>query len=483
MNILLCSSESLPFFKTGGLADVVYSLAKEYAKLKHSVSIVLPYYKKQDKEKIVGVKKIYSFNVKMNWRNIETNVYHLYKDKIDFYFIENDTYFKNDNYYGYYNDGERFAYFSNAIIELIKKLPFLVDIVHVNDHQVAMIPCLIKNMDMNLKENEIFKNIKTILTIHNPLFKGYLNKDSLFDLYNLPVKLYDEGKVRLDDQVSTLKAGIVYANKITTVSPSHHDELLTQEGSKGLSYDLTLRKDDFVGILNGMDTEFFNPFKDKLIYKKYSISSFVNGKKANKVEVCKKYNLNPELPLVCIISRLSDQKGLNLMYDSTEYLSYTGSNVIIIGSGEKHAEDMFLELSRRNSKHVAVFIGYNEELAHKVYAASDFLLMPSAFEPCGLSQMIAQSYGTLPIVRLTGGLKDTVIPYNYISDDSIENRANGFGFERLDPSSCIMACGEAVNTYLTKHDVYLKLVKNAMSLTHSWENSALKYIELYKSIK
>lgn len=256
MNILLCSSESLPFFKTGGLADVVYSLAKEYAKMNHSVSIVLPYYKTKDDFKIKGVKKIYSYNVKMNWRQVETTVYHLYKDKIDFYFIENDGYFKTNNYYGYYNDGERFAYFSDAIIELIKKLPFLVDIVHVNDHQTAMIPCLIKNMDLNLKENLVFKNIKTVLTIHNPLFKGYLNKDSLFDLFNLSPKLYDEGKMRLDDQVSTLKAGIVYSNKITTVSPTHHDELLTQEGSKGLSYDLTLRKDDFVGILNGMDVDF-----------------------------------------------------------------------------------------------------------------------------------------------------------------------------------------------------------------------------------
>lgn len=484
MNILMCASEGLPFFKTGGLADVILALSKEYVKKGHNVSVVLPFYKHVDIRKKYKLKKIYDFNVKMNWRNISTSIYHTLYLGIDYYFIENDQYFYRDNLYGYYDDGERFAYFNNSIIELIRHLPFLVDIVHVHDHQTAMLPCMIKNLDLNDKENGYFKDVKTVLTIHNPEFKGYFDKFCLFDFYGLQDKLFDEGKVQLDGQVSTLKAGIVYADKITTVSPTHANELLTNEGGKGLSYDLNLRKNDFVGILNGMDVEFFNPKKDNLIYKKYSISSFKIGKKANKDAFCKEHNLNSDLPLVCIISRLSEQKGLHLMRDACEYLSYTGCNVAIIGSGEEYAINMFSELARRNSKHVYLYVGYNEELAHKLYAASDILLMPSAFEPCGLSQVIAQSYGTLPLVRLTGGLKDTVIPYHTVNkDEKSELNANGFGFINYDPSSCVVSCGEAINTYLTERNVFDRLIKNAMKVNHSWDESALKYISLYESIK
>ncbi len=482
MNILMASSESLPFSKTGGLADVIFSLSKEYVKLHHNVSIVLPKYKTNKVIKGLKLTKIFQLDVKMNWRTIPTAVYHCYYLGIDFYFIENQKYFERDSLYGFYDDGERFAYFTNATVKLISSLPYKIDVVHIHDHQVGLLPCVVKTLH---SEEEIFNDMKFVLTIHNPEFKGYFSKDSLFDLYNLPISLFDEGKIRLDGQVSTLKAGIVFADKITTVSPTHAKELLTYEGSKGLNFDLNLRKNDFVGILNGMDNDFFNPKKDEYIFKNYGIKDVFNGKKENKIEFCKKYNLDPTLPLFVVVSRLSSQKGIDLLYPMIEFLSYTGSNVAIVGSGEKSIEDRFLELSRVNSKHIFIYIGYNEELAHKVYASSDFLLMPSSFEPCGLSQMIAQKYGSLPVVRRTGGLADTVDCFE-TSDEEKKAKditKNGFGFSSYSISEAIVTAAKAMNIYSGKKEVYKKMVKNAMKLNHTRDNSAKKYIALYESIQ
>ena len=481
MNILMASSESLPFSKTGGLADVIFSLSKEFVKLKNNVSIVLPKYKTNKVIKGVKLNKIFQFDVKMNWRIIPTSVYHCYYLGIDFYFIENQKYFERDNLYGYYDDGERFAYFTNAVVKLIASLPYKIDIVHLHDHQVGLLPCVIKTL---YSDKEIYKGIKYVLTIHNPEFKGYFSKDSLYDFYNLPINLYNEGKIRLDEQVSTLKAGIVFSDKITTVSPTHAKELLTYEGSKGLNYDLNLRKNDFVGILNGMDNDFFNPRTDTYIYKNYGIKDVLRGKNENKTEFCKKYNLDPKLPLFAIVSRLSSQKGIELLYPMVEFLSYTGGNIALIGSGEKGIEDKFVQLGRVNNKHIFIYIGYNEELAHKVYAASDFLLMPSSFEPCGLSQMIAQKYGSLPIVRKTGGLKDTVNCYD-LSDEEKKAKdiiKDGFGFDNYSISEAILTCAKAMNLYNGKKDVYKKMVINAMKLNHTWDESARIYIALYESI-
>ena len=263
MNLLMVSSECLPFSKTGGLGDVAYSLSKELVKDGVSVSIATPFYGSIRKEKY-NFKSLYKFVVTMNWRKIETEVFHVEYEGIDYYLFKNDHYFnRNNGLYGYYDDGEVFAYFSNAVIEFMKLIPYKFDIVHVHDWQTAMIPCLIKN---KFKDEKAFIDIKTVLTIHNPLFKGYFNGDSLYDLYGLDYSLFKEGKVRLENQVSTLKAGIVYSDKITTVSPTHADELKTPEGSKGLWYDLILRQDDFSGILNGMDYKEFDPSKDKIIY-------------------------------------------------------------------------------------------------------------------------------------------------------------------------------------------------------------------------
>ncbi|MFA7222261.1 MAG: glycogen/starch synthase, partial [Bacilli bacterium] len=260
MNIVMIASEANPIYKTGGLADVIYALSKQFVTLGHNVSVILPYYKQVGKlDLLKDASPVFKMTIKMNWRVFDSEVYNKEIDGIEYFFISNDRYFDRPNYYGYYDDGERFAFFSNAAIELIKLLPYKVDIVHVHDWQPGMIPCLLK---VKHKDEPAYKNIKTVLTIHNPLFKGYFNQSSLWDLYDLPIWLYEKGDVQFENQVSTLKAGIHFADKITTVSPTHAFELTTPEGSKGLWYEMVLRKDDFIGILNGMDYGEFNPSKD-----------------------------------------------------------------------------------------------------------------------------------------------------------------------------------------------------------------------------
>ncbi|MGP1414250.1 MAG: glycogen synthase [Bacillales bacterium] len=476
MNILMVSSEANPFYKTGGLADVVYSLSKEYVNLKHNVSIILPYYKNINHEDFKSITKFSHINLKFNKHNYKTNIYLLKKEDINYFFIENDDYFNRENLYGYFDDGERFAFFSVAVCNFIKSLAFNFDIVHVHDWQSSIIPCLIVNRFNNFKQ---FKNIKTVLTIHNPLFKGYFDVSSLENFYNLPYYLFENGSIRLDNQVSTLKAGIFYANKITTVSPTHAFELTTPEGGKGLDYDLTLRQLDFKGILNGIDLNEFNPSKDEYIYKKYNKNIFIEEKEYNKKLFLDELNLEQNKPTYAVVSRLTSQKGLDLLIKMADFILYCGGNFILLGNGEKDAEQAFLNLRNKYPKNCYTYLGYSNRVAHKIYSGSDFLLMPSAFEPCGLSQMIAQEYGCLPIVRSTGGLNDTVLGY----DKKLKNEeiANGFSFKNYDLIEALGTVSASLVVY-DKKELLNKLKNNAIKLDHSWQNSVKEYISIYEEL-
>ncbi len=477
MNIVMVTSECLPFSKTGGLGDVAYSLSKEYAKKGHIVSVITPLYSNFKHDKYPNLKKIFTFSVKMNWRNCYSEVYHLFHDGIEYYFIKNDQYFaRNNGLYGYQDDGERFAYFDNAALELVKKLPYNVDVIHCHDWQGGMIPCLLK---VKFNNDKILSKIKSVITIHNPLFKGYLGRESLYDLFEISTDYYDNGSVRLENMVSTLKAGIKFADKITTVSPTHAYELTTPEGSKGLWYDLILRQEDFSGILNGMDQDEFNPKEDKTIVQNYDSSNFEINKVKNKEEFCKNNGLNPDLPLFAVVSRLTSQKGIDLILAMSDFVTHNQANFAVLGSGDYWAEEAFNKQYAEFPSHNYVYIGYNDNIAHTLYAASDFFIMPSAFEPCGLGQMIAQRYGSLPIVRRTGGLKDSVICFDYEINN--QDTANGFGFDGYNICDALKTSAQALNVYQNK-PLFNKLVKNALETDHSWNESANEYLNLYKSI-
>ena len=473
MKIAMVCSEANPFIKTGGLADVTYSLSKELAVLGEEVAIILPLYNKI-KAQCLPLEFVTVVHVNLGWRHESTNVFHLKRDGIDYYFLENWHYFERDGIYGYEDDGERFAFYTLAVAHLLPQINFKADIIHVHDWQPGMLFCYIRENNM-----EFYKDSKFVLSIHNPAFQGIISRYSLGDLYNLPDRLFYSGQVEFGGNVSTLKAGIIYANKITTVSPNHRYELLTPEGSMGLNNVLCFREYDFCGILNGIDYEEFNPSKDPFIAKEFGIRNYISGKAENKKAVLEKFNLKDEsAPLYSLVSRITWQKGMNLVFSAVRELASRGANIVLLGSGEYACEQEMERLHREFPDHVGIYIGYNNALAHQIYAGSDFFLMPSLFEPCGLGQMIAQRYGTLPIVRRTGGLKDSVINY----DGNNSDVSNGFGFDNYSEWDMNRTCLYAHDIYYNHNEIFKQLVKNALKTDNSWQKSVKQYHELYKSI-
>ena len=469
----MIASEANPYVKTGGLADVVYALSREMSVTGEQVYVFIPLYN-QVRKKLQGASKIAEFTISMGWRREGANIYLENRDGISFLLVENRHYFERDNIYGYDDDGERFAFFSQAVIKAMEELELKPDIVHVHDWQPGMVPCLIKENKM-----PFFKGTKFVLSIHNPAFQGIIDKYSLGDLYNLPVYLYDSGMVRFGNVVSTLKAGIVYSDKITTVSPSHRQELLTPEGSMGLDKVLIYREYDFCGFLNGIDYDEFDPVSDPFIPHHFSATNFLSGKHKDKVELCERLGLsNPDAPLFSLVSRVTWQKGMTLVFAAVHELVKRGANVVLLGSGEYDYEQEMNRLHMLYPNNVSVYIGYNNELAHQIYAASDFFMMPSLFEPCGLGQMIAQRYGTLPIVRRVGGLRDSVINY----DGKNVDISNGFGFDAFSDFEMIRTCHYALDTYYDRPEDFKKLVRNALATDNSWSRSGEQYHGLYRDL-
>jgi starch synthase len=472
MKIAMVASEANPLCKSGGLADVVYSLSRELNKSGEHAIIILPYYK-VIKDKNLNPFFLGYHYVNMSWRRQYIGIFRLEIDDIEYYLIDNEYYFNRDGLYGYNDDLERFAYFSLAALEVLKYINFKPDIVHVHDWQGGMIPCLLKE---KYNRDDFYKGIHSVLTIHNPAFKGIMDKYFLGDFYGLSDELYDRGTVRFEGNVSTLKSAIVYADMISTVSPTHRNELLSPELSHGLGSVLQLREQDFVGIVNGLDVVEFDPSNDSKIVKAYSKKAFISGKKANKADALASMNLpKNDGPLYGLVSRLTWQKGIDLIIANVAYLVSQGASIAILGSGEHDLENKFQQLRDRFPDRVGIYIGYNDTLAHKIYAGSDFFLMPSLFEPCGIGQIIAQRYGTLPLVRETGGLVDTVIGYN----DTNAAIANGFSFRDYDGIALGYAINKSLEVYRNK-DLFNQLRKNALELDRSWKVSMNAYLALYK---
>lgn len=471
--VLMVASEALPFSKTGGLADVVYSLSHQAVKLGADMNVVLPLYGIKLDEKY-ELKLLGTVPVPLGWRQQVARVYTTTYEGITYYLIENEYYFGREGLYGYYDDIERFAFFTIAIRNMILEFKLEFDVIHVHDWQPGMLPVLVK--EQNAKD-PLFKHVKFVLTIHNPAFQGMFDANLVKDFFDLPMSIYENGNVRFKERASTLKAAIMYVDKITTVSPTHAKELLSPEGSKGLSDVLLFRKLDFSGIVNGIDTDEFNPYTDQYIVKKYNLRT-VAKKKENKLALAKELGLsNPEAPLFAIVSRLTWQKGIDLFLAGAREAMEHGANVVALGSGEYGLEQALEKLRAEFPHQMAIYIGYNNSLSHKIYAASDFFFMPSLFEPCGIGQLIALRYGSLPIVRRTGGLKDTVTIFNGHNLDV----ANGYGFDEYNEYWMRLTVNYALEHY-KKPDIHDKLVANAMSNDVSWKQSAKQYLELYQSM-
>ena len=472
VKVLFCSSEAFPFSKTGGLADMALFLPKSLKELGHDVKIITPYYKQISKH---HKDMTFKGSATIGMGGIETivNYYELIYQEIPYIFVQNMHYFERDQLYGYNDDAERFTCFSYAILEGLKVFNFYPNILHLNDWQTGMIPYL---LDEHYRHrNDHYYSIHTLLTIHNLEYQGS------FDSYVARFFNTEFNYTYIHfDRVNFLKAGIERASKINTVSPTYRNEVLTNEYGFSLDGALEKRKNDFIGILNGIDDEVFNPKTDHFIDAPYGLIKTKELKQKNKEAILHHFDLdvNPNLPLVVYIGRLATQKGINLMTRSLEeVIEFSDARFILMGSGNDSYQDFFRYLTFKFPDKVGHYIGFNEEIAHKLYASSDIFLMPSRFEPCGLGQLIAMRYGSLPIVRETGGLKDTVEPYNKFTGEG-----TGFSFANYDAYEFKEKLFEAIQVYLKKPKDWNKLMKQAMKKDYSLKQMATQYESLYQII-
>ncbi len=469
MKILISASEGAPFIKTGGLADVIGALPKALKENGCDVKVIMPYYKKI-KQKQLAYYKGYAY-VKIADRMEYLGIFHSVHDGIDFYFVDNERYFNRDEIYGCDDDGERFAFFSFAVLEALKVMDFFPDVIHLNDWQTGLIPYVLKS---NYHYYEEYRKIKTVYSIHNIQYQGSFSLDMMKILF-MPYS----NTIEFDNSINFMKCAIMNSNAITTVSETYKDEVLTDYYGYRLNNILGLRYYDFYGIVNGIDTTLFNPKTDKHIVKKYDSTSFVTGKAENKTSLLKEMGMNNDdnAILFGLVSRLVDQKGIDLLMPILDdIIKYSNAKFILMGNGDKSYENYFLYMQHLYPDRFKCYIGYNESFAQKIYASCDVFLMPSKFEPCGLGQMIAMRYGALPLVRETGGLKDTVTPYNMY-----DNSGTGFSFTNFNAHELKNVMFMAMKTYDDKV-VWNKLVKQAMEMDFSWNQSAKKYVSLYKKL-
>lgn len=475
MKILFAVSECLPFIKSGGLADVAGSLPKELVNLGTDVRVIVPNYGTIPQHYKKEMRKIADFTVKVGWRNQYCGILELRLNGVTYYFVDNEYYFKREGLYGYYDDGERFAFFNRAVLEAIAHVGFFPDVIHCHDWHTGMIPFL-QRIEYNQKPGYEF--IRTVFTIHNLQFQGIFPKDTLEDLLGISTQYFNKEQLEFFGNINFMKAGLVSADMITTVSSTYLEEIQTEYFGENLDGLLRKRKSDLKGILNGIDDQFYNPATDPYLYRNYKSTS-LSLKKKNKQYIQQSLCLveDTDIPLVVMITRLTKQKGLDLVKAVFHEMMAEKIQMVVLGTGDLEFEWFFRDMAYQYPDQVRVKIGFNEEFAHQLYAASDMFLMPSKFEPCGLGQMIAMRYGSIPVVRETGGLNDTVKAYDEWSDTG-----NGFSFTNFNAHDMLYTIRHALSFYHYKNPTWRKLVRTAMNKDFSWAQSAFQYNRLYSEL-
>jgi len=486
LNILLVSSEVEPFAKTGGLADVCGALPKALKELGHEVRIIMPRYRfisewKFKLHDIIRLKDIpVNVGKSIETANVKSSFISNLKEKVQVYFLDNAKYFGRDGTYqspaghkDYRDNDERFVFFARGVLETLKRLGWQPDIIHCNDWQTGLIPAYLKTL---YADDPFFKTVKSVFTIHNMAYQGAFPPES-FAKTNLPESLFKTDGVEAYGKFNFLKTGLYFADAITTVSPRYAQEICdSPELGAGLNGLLTQRRKDLHGIINGIDYQVWNPATDEGIFRKYDMKS-IEAKLDNKKALTGRFGLefSPTTPVIGAITRLVDQKGFDLVLDIFDDLMQSNVQFILIASGDKGLEKRFEQFRKKYPKQVGTFMGFDEALAHLVEAGSDMLLMPSRYEPCGLNQMYSMRYGTIPIVRATGGLEDTVEDY------SGNGKGTGFKFGNFDSKELLKTVQRALKVF-EQSEEWRKLVRNGMQRDFSWENSARKYLALYKEL-
>ena len=476
MKILFAASECVPFIKTGGLADVVGALAPVLARKGHDVRVILPLYTAIPEKYTDAMRHLIDFEVELGWRKQYCGIEVLEQDGVTFYFVDNKYYFGRSYIYGLGGDEyERYGFFCRAVLNALPLISFFPDIIHANDWQTGMIPALLKIQYAHLP---FYTKIRTIYTIHNLQYQGVFGIDQFKDVFGLGDSIFTDDKLEHYGTANCMKAGLVYADEITTVSPSYAEEIQTAYYGERLDGLLRAKRAHLSGVLNGIDVDDYNPATDKQIAFNYSLED-MSGKAADKKALQEQLGLEvrPDVPLIGMVGRLSNQKGLDLVDYIIGELMEEDIQLVVLGMGDAKYFNLFSWAEQQYQGRVAARFQMDIQLSHRIYAGADIFLMPSQFEPCGLSQMIALRYGTIPVVRETGGLRDTVLSYN-----EANGAGNGFSFFNYNAHDMLYTIRRAIWFYQNRPDVWQTLQTRGMEGDYSWTNSAETYLSLYQSM-
>lgn len=483
-NILFAASECVPFCKTGGLADVVGSLPGTFDRNKYDVRVILPQYEFMKDEYKSRLKNVVYFQMD---NRIYVGINSLVENGITYYFVDNRQYFSGDKpYYDLFSDLERFAYFSKAVLSALPLIGFRPDIIHCHDWQVSLVPVYLNTI---FQGDPFFQGIRTIMTIHNLRFQGSWNvghlrwvsalPDSLFEP-GLLVSPYQDTSVEKDEwNASMLRGGLVFSDWITTVSESYAREIQTHEFGDGLEDILAWRNNRLKGIVNGIDYAVWDPATDRKIENNYTPRAFLSAREKNKLSLQKELGLKEDRNafMIAVVSRLTDQKGMSLIDAVMDRIMDKNINFVVLGTGDSYYENMFRYYESKYPDKVRARIEFSDALSRRIYSAADAFLVPSAFEPCGLTQLISLKYGAIPIVHETGGLRDTVVPF-----DEFENTGTGLPFYDFTPDVFLGRINYAYYIYTEKRKLWVEMQKRALKADWSWKASSKKYEDLYNSL-
>lgn len=475
MKVLFVASEAVPFIKTGGLADVAGSLPKSLKAEGVDIRVILPKYGSIKEEWTSKMSHVGNITVPVSWRDKYAGVDMIEHDGVTYYFLDNEEYFKRDSLYGYFDDAERFAFFSRAVLNVLPMLDFWPDVIHTNDWHAGMVNVFLK---LDHIGDERYAGIKTLFSIHNLKYQGVFPKSVMNDVLGLDWKYFNNGDLEFYDAVNYMKAGIIYADFVGTVSRTYAQEIQYDYFGENLDGLLRKRSDSLFGIVNGIDYDVYNPATDKNLLYTYDVNSW-NKKVDNKVRLQEDLGLpvKRDTPIIAMVTRLVDAKGLDLLVRiMDELLATEDAQFVLLGTGDKRYEDWFQGLQWRFPDKVSANIRFSNQLAQRIYASADIFLMPSIYEPCGIGQLIALRYGTVPVVRATGGLRDTIQPYNKYTGEG-----NGYIFENINAHDMAYVIKQALGDYRDK-SVWNHLVENAMNSDYSWKNSAKEYINLFSRL-
>jgi len=473
MKILYVASEALPFCKTGGLADVAGSLPQALAENGEEVAVILPLYGSISgdwRKKMTFRRYIY---VDLSWRHLYCGLFSMEMDGVTWYFVDNEQYFNRSHLYGEFDDGERFAFFCRAVVSLLPSLDWMPDVIHCNDWQTALVPIYLR--DAAARWGDI-RSIHTVFTIHNVEYQGRFGADAAEDLFGLDAGWYHNGTLAMDGDVNLMKGAMLTSDAVTAVSPTYASELRYAYYAHGMEGIVNMCWSKMHGVLNGIDMKRYDPAQDSALTERYT-PDHMAGKAACREALLKEMDLEEGGPVLAIVSRLVAHKGLDLVCEVLDGIMETGVRLVVLGQGDRQYEDFFRWAMGRYPGRVAARLTYSQDMSMRIYSGADLFLMPSKSEPCGLSQMIAMRYGAVPIVRETGGLKDTVHPYEAWCDGG-----NGFTFSNYNAFDMLFVVRQATGLYQDDPEAFARLRRRGMTGDYSWKKSAGEYAAIYRSL-